>query len=153
MAPASLASSTSRGSRSASLVISDGVIALPSSTPPLITEERVRLGEVAQALGRLDHVAFDERDRRRQASSEDSCSSSPASVTAILVRVFFTTANVAWSPSDRRSSASWATVSPRYSVRTAPDEPLNRSVSSGDRGNLLGVSHVPPPYLSRSTVA
>src|SRR5262249_11949573 len=53
-----------------------------------------------------------------------------ASVTAILVRVFFTTVNVALSPSDRRSSASWATVSPRYSVSTAPDESLNRSVSS-----------------------
>ncbi len=63
-------------------------------------------------------------------SSDESWSFRPASVTAILVSVFFTTANVAWSPSDLRSSASWATVSPRYSVSTAPGEPLNRSVSS-----------------------
>ena len=78
------------------------------------------------------------------ASSDESWSTSPASVTAILVRVFLTTVNVALSASDRRSSASWATVSPRYSVSTAPVESAEPLGELGDRGDLLGVSHVPP---------
>ena len=106
MAPASLASSTSRGSRSASLVISDGVSALPSSTPPLITSSGFALAKSRRPLAASTTSPSTNAIADGPASSEDSCSSSPASLTAILVRVFFTTANVAWPPSDRRSSAS-----------------------------------------------
>src|SRR5712691_5577305 len=130
MAPASLASSTSRGSRSASLMISDGVIALPSSTPPLITSSGCALAKSRRPLAASTTSPSTNATADGPASSDDSWSLSPASVTEILVRVFFTTANVAFPPRDLRSSASWATVSPRYSVSTAPDESLNRSVSS-----------------------
>src|SRR6201999_3155887 len=54
----------------------------------------------------------------------------PASLAASFVSVFFTTENVAWSPSDWRSSPSCATVRQRYSVSTAPFELWNRAVSS-----------------------
>ena len=67
MAPASMASSTSRDSRSASRSISDGLIGLAVDDPALDHQGRVGLGEVAQSLGRLDHVALDEGDRRRPA--------------------------------------------------------------------------------------
>src|SRR6185437_14803185 len=102
MAPASLASSTSRGSRSASLVISDGLIALPSSTPPLITSSGFALAKSRRPLAASTTSPSTNAIADGPTSIEDSCSSSPASLTAILVRVFLTTANVAWLPSDRR---------------------------------------------------
>ena len=50
IAPASLASSTSRGSRSASLPTSAAVSALPSSTPPLITSSGFALAKSSRPL-------------------------------------------------------------------------------------------------------
>src|SRR5581483_3405449 len=64
----------------------------------------------------------------------------PASFAAILVSVFFTTVNVALSPSEPRSSASWATVRPRYSVSTAPSELWNRSASSATAVTLSALA-------------
>ena len=64
----------------------------------------------------------------------------PASLAAILVSVFFTTANVACSPSDLRSSPSWATERPRYSVSTAPDELWKRSVRSATAATLSALA-------------
>src|SRR5689334_15921561 len=111
-------------------MISGGVIALPSSTPPLITSSGFALAKSRRLLAASTTSPSTNATADGPLSSDASWSSRPASLTAILVRVFLTTANVAWSPSDLRSSASWATVSPRYSVSTAPDESLNRSVSS-----------------------
>ena len=111
-------------------MISDGEIALPSSTPPLITSSGFALAKSRRPLAASTTSPSTNATAEGPASSDDSWSARPASVTAILVSVFFTTVNVALSPSDLRSSASWATVSPRYSVSTAPDESLNRSVSS-----------------------
>ena len=62
--------------------------------------------------------------------------STPASLAAILVSVFFTTAYVALPPRERRSSLSWATVRPRYSVRTAALEERNSSVISSTAVDL-----------------
>ena len=64
-APASLASSTSRDSRSAILADLGGGQRLAVEHAALDDQQRVGLGEVAQALGRLDRVALDERDRGR----------------------------------------------------------------------------------------
>src|SRR6266511_940100 len=64
-------------------------------------------------------------------SSSKRTSSRSASVAAILVRVFFTTANVAsWSRRDRRSSVTSFSVMPRKSANIAPCELLKRSVNS-----------------------
>ncbi len=65
IAPASLASSTSRDSRSASLLDLVGGDRLAVEDPALDHEQRVGLGEVAQALGGLDRVTADEGDRPR----------------------------------------------------------------------------------------
>src|SRR3954465_1038700 len=62
----------------------------------------------------------------------------PASPAAILVSVFLTPAYVAWPASERRSSLSCATVSPRYSVSTAADDSRNDSVSSATAAALSG---------------
>src|SRR6185437_583563 len=50
MAPASIARSTSRDSRSASLLISDGVIDLPSMIPPLISSAGLALAKSRRPL-------------------------------------------------------------------------------------------------------
>jgi hypothetical protein len=81
-----------------------------------------------------------EGDRGRPAEQLLEPAPTPASVAAILVGVFFTTVNVAFSPSDWRSSPSWATVRPRYSVSTAPDEAWNRSVSSATAATLSALA-------------
>src|SRR5688500_3132240 len=72
--------------------------------------------------------------------SRSSKAPTPASFAAILVSVFFTTAYDVSAPRDRRSSLSWATVSPRYSVRTAAVELRNSSVSSATAAALSGLA-------------
>ncbi len=70
----------------------------------------------------------------------------PAWSAAILVSVFLTTANVAFPSSDLRSSASWVTVSPRYSVSSAPDDSWNRSVSSATAATLSALAMGLPSF-------
>ena len=140
MAPASLASSTSRDSRSASFLISSADSGLAVEDTALDDEQRVGLGEVTQTLRRLDRVTGDEGDRRRTAEAGRRASSIPASLAAILVSVFFTTAYVAFSPSERRSSLSCATVRPRYSVSTAAFELRNCSASSATAAALSALA-------------
>ena len=130
MAPASLASSTSRDSRPASLVISAGVRAFPSRTPPLITRNGFALAKSRRPFAVSTTSPVTNATADGPVSSGASSFSSPACSTAILVSVFFTTANVAASPRVPRSSRSCATLRPRYSVSTAPAEFWNRSVSS-----------------------
>src|SRR5580693_4061474 len=142
ISPASLASSTSRGSRSASRSISAGEIALPSSTPPLITSsglarEKSRSPLAASTTSPLTNAIAD-----GPLSRSPSWLATPASFAAILVSVFFTTVKVALSPSEPRSSASWATVRPRYSVSTAPSELWNRSASSATAVTLSALAMV-----------
>src|SRR5690606_40200600 len=57
-----------------------------------------------------------------------------------LPRVFFTTRKRAFWPRLLRSSPSWATVSPRYSVSTAPCELWNSSLSSVTAAALSGLA-------------
>ena len=144
MAPASLASSTSRDSRSASLVISAALSGLAVEHAALDDQRRVGLGEVAQALGRLDRVAVDEGDGRRARRADRRTRSTPASLAASSVRVFFTTAYVAWPRSELRSSVSCSTVRPRYSVSTAAFEPRNLSASSATAAALSAWPWAPP---------
>src|ERR1700754_2934900 len=54
----------------------------------------------------------------------------PASAAARFTRVFLATVYVAESPSDRRRSLRLATVSPRYSVTSVAEAPLNCSAMS-----------------------
>ena len=102
-----------------------------------MTSSGLACGEVAQALRRLDRVTGDEGDRRR-AGSRPSNASTPASL-AQRSRSGCSSRRRRWrcSPRARRSSLSWATVSPRYSVSTAAFEPRNRSVSSATAAALL----------------
>src|SRR5690349_15464211 len=130
MAPASMASSTSRDSRSASRSISDGLIDLPSITPPLITRAGLTLAKSRRPLAASTTSPLTNAIAEGPLNSPSSSAAMPASAAASLVKVFLTTLNVACSPSEWRSSASWATVRPRYSASTAPLELWNRSVSS-----------------------
>ena len=94
MAPAILASRTSRDSRSASLVISDGVRDLPSRYPPLMTSWGFALAKsrrpLAASTGSPVMKAIADGPE-----SWPSNASTPASFAAICVRVFLTTAYVA----------------------------------------------------------
>ncbi|VXC71135.1 hypothetical protein ARTHRO9V_90388 [Arthrobacter sp. 9V] len=65
--------------------------------------------------------------------------STPASLAAMALRVFLTTENLVSWPSATRSSLSCATVSPRYSVRTAAFDSLKSLVISATAETLLGV--------------
>src|SRR4029453_16485043 len=58
---------------------------------------------------------------------------------AMALRVFLTTENLVSWPSATRSSLSCATVSPRYSVRTAAFDSLKSLVISATAETLLGV--------------
>jgi len=91
MAPASLASRTSRDSRSASFLMSSAVMEAPSSTPPLITRNGLALAKsrrpLAASTGSPLTKAIADGPTRRSFSP-----STPASFAAILVSVFFTTA-------------------------------------------------------------
>src|SRR5690606_30530883 len=58
---------------------------------------------------------------------------------------FFTTAYWAFSPSERRSCLSWATVRPRYSVSTAALELRNWSVNAATAAALSGLALEPRP--------
>src|SRR6185437_5815745 len=122
IAPASLASSTSRGSRSASLEISSGVRVLPSSTPPLITSSGFAFEKSRSPLAACTTSPPTNAIADGPTSSCEKSAVIPASLAAIFVRVFLTTENDASWPSASRSALTWATVSPRYSVSTAPDE-------------------------------
>src|SRR5690349_1871711 len=75
--------------------------------------------------------------------------STPASLAAMSVRVFFTTAYVACSLIERRSLVSWATVSPRYSVSTAAWDSRNFSVSSATAAALSGLAMGLLPRVKR----
>ena len=97
IAPASLASSTSRDSRSASFVTSAAESGLPSKTPPLITSKRVRLSELAQALAASTTIARDEGERGRTGEQVVE-TVMPASAAARFASVFFATAYVACGP-------------------------------------------------------
>src|SRR2546421_1051873 len=130
MAPASMASSPSRDSSSASRAISDGLIGWPSITPPLITRAGLSLAKLRRPLAASTTSPLTNAIADGPTSSPSSSAAMPASAAASLVRVFLTTLNVACSPSAWRRSASWATVRPRYSASTAPLELWNRSVSS-----------------------
>src|SRR5215468_7685098 len=113
MAPASIASRASRDSRSARRSISAGLIDLPSMTPPLISSAGLFLAKSRSPLAASTTSPLTNAIADGPVSRLPSWSATPASAAAIFVRVFLTTANVAWSPSERRSSASCATVSPR----------------------------------------
>src|SRR5262249_49089656 len=103
---------------------------LPSMTPPLITRAGLALAKSRSPLAASTTSPLTNAIAEGPVSSPPSSAAMPASVAASLVRVFLTTLNVACSPSEWRSSASWATVRPRYSASTAPLELWNRSVSS-----------------------
>ena len=130
MSPASLASSTSRGSRSASRSISAGLIALPSSTPPLITSSGLFREKSRSPLAASTTSPFTKAIADGPLSRASNSLARPASEAARLVSVFFTTWYVVPPPRAARRSASWLTVRPRYSVSTAPSEVWKRSVSS-----------------------
>src|SRR6478752_7593525 len=66
--------------------------------------------------------------------------STPASLAAMAVRVFLTTENLVSWPRETRSCLSCATVSPRYSVRTAAFDSLKSLVISATAETLLGVA-------------
>src|SRR5207344_1615603 len=165
-APANIASSTSRDSSSASLSISAGLIDLPSITPPLITRAGLALAKSRSPLAASTTSPLTKAIAEGPLTSPSTCAAMPASAAASLVRVFFTTRNVACSPSEWRSSASWATVRPRYSASTAPLELWNRSVSSATAATfsalamgllswagrpLPGQGHQPRPASARAS--
>src|SRR5215475_14265925 len=100
MAPASMASSTSRDSRSASRSISDGLIDLPSITPPLITRAGLTLAKSRSPLAASTTSPLTKAIAEGPESSPSSSAAMPASAAASLVRVFLTTLNVARSPSE-----------------------------------------------------
>src|SRR5918996_6244679 len=139
MAPASLASRTSRDSRSASFLISSADSTLPSRTPPLMTRFGLSLAKsrrpFADSTGSPVTKATAVGPLNRSSSVEI-----PASLAAILVSVFFTTAYWAFSPSERRRFLSCATVRPRYSVSTAAFELRNCSASSATAAALSGLA-------------
>src|SRR5690606_2017145 len=139
MAPASLLSRTSRDSRSASLVSSSGESARPSRYPPLTTRGGMSLAKSRRLLAASTGSPLTSA-RALGHCSKSSNASTPASLSAILVRVFLTTRYDAFSPSARRSSASCATVSPRYSVSTAASDSRNASVSSATAAALSDLS-------------
>src|SRR5262249_18432417 len=113
MAPASIAISTSRDSRSARRSISARVIDLPSMIPPLISRPGFALANSRSPLAASTTSPPTNAMADGPMSRSPIWSATPASVAAIFVSVFFTTANVACPSSARRSSASWATVRPR----------------------------------------
>src|SRR6478735_3880573 len=73
-------------------------------------------------------------------ASWPSNASTPASLAAMAVRVFLTTENLVSWPRETRSCLSCATVSPRYSVRTAAFDSLKSLVISATAETLLGVA-------------
>ncbi len=73
-------------------------------------------------------------------ANRSSSSVIPASLAAILVSVFFTTAYWAFSPSERRRFFTCFTVRPRYSVSTAAFEARNLSVISATAAALSGLA-------------
>src|SRR5262249_38050282 len=97
MAPASIASSTSRDSRSASPSISAGVIALPSMIPPLTSSAGFALANSRSPLAASTTSPLTNAMADGPVSRSPIWSATPASVAAIFVSVFFTTANVACS--------------------------------------------------------
>ena len=152
IAPASLASSTSRDSRSASLATSASEIRTrPSNTPPLMTSSVMVLREIAKALGGLNRVAGDEGDGGR---SGEQTRRPPVYVGArrsALRGEGVLDDRVRRGRSEaRRSWSSWATVRPRYSVSTVAGESRKLSVELGNGSALVGpnfVRHVPPSLL------
>src|SRR6476620_1368954 len=143
MAPASLARRTSRDSRSASFVISSGVRALPSRTPPLITRRGFALAKSRRPLA----ASTGSPSTNAMADGPTSWPSNavtPASLAASSVSVFFTTAKVAFPRSALRRSVICFTVSPRYSVSTAAPELRNLSDSSAMAAALSALAMGPP---------
>src|SRR5690606_27892708 len=139
-APASFERSTSRDSRSASLVISSGVIGLPSMTPPLITSCAFSLAKSRSPLAASTTSPLTKAMAEGPLSrSRISLSVTPASLAVSLFRVFFATRERAFWPGLRRSWVSCATVSPRYSFSTAPLELWNSSLSSATAAALSGL--------------
>ena len=140
MPPASLASRTSRDSRSASFLISSADSALPSRTPPLMT----RLGFSLAKSRRPFADSTGSPVTKATAVGPANRSSSvliPASLAAILVSVFFTTAYWAFSPSERRSClelrhGETPVLGQHSGVRAAE---LVRQL--GYRGSLVGPCH------------
>src|SRR4029453_7142691 len=147
IAPASFARSTSRDSRSASFLISSALSGLPSSTPPLMTRNGCALAKSRRPLAASTGSPLTNAIADGPTSSSVSCST-PASFAAILVSVFFTTAYLADSPSERRSSWSSATLRPRYSVSTAAFEVRNSSAISATAAALSGraMGLLPAPF-------
>lgn len=139
MAPASLASRTSRDSRSASFLNSSADSALPSRTPPLMTRLGLSLAKSRRPFADSTGSPVTKATAVGPANRSSSVSI-PASLAAILVSVFFTTAYWAFSPSERRSCLSCATVRPRYSVSTAAFELRNWSASSATAAALSGLA-------------
>src|SRR5689334_15462645 len=143
MAPASLASRTSRDSRSASFVISSGDRALPSRTPPLITRRGFALAKSRRPLA----ASTGSPSTKAMADGPTSWPSkavTPASLAASSVSVFFTTAKVAFPRSELRSVVICFTESPRYSVSTAAPELRNFSDSSAMAAALSALAMGPP---------
>src|SRR5262249_35471798 len=135
IAPASFASSTSRDSRSASLVTSAAEIVRPSKTPPLITSS----GLVRAKSRRLLAASTGSPETKASAVgpvNRASRPSMPASAAARLAKVFLVTAYVVVLPSARRRVVICATVSPRYSVSTVAGELRKWSVSSATAAPL-----------------
>src|SRR5690606_10935466 len=112
IAPASLASSTSRGSRSASWRTSSALIRRPSNTPPLITSA----GCARPKSRRLRAASTGSPETNASAVGPANSSASPsmpACSAARFASVFLVTAYAAPLPNCRRSVFSSAAVSPR----------------------------------------
>jgi hypothetical protein len=117
IAPAILASRTSRDSRLASCIISAVVTALPSKIPPLIINSGFSLAKSRNALAASIGSPLINATADGPASIAGS-RSTPASFAAILVKVFLTTEYLFLTPSERRSCFNNVAERPRYSVST-----------------------------------
>ena len=92
-------------------------------------ERLVVLGELLQGLGGVDRLTGDERDRGRAGEQFVEALDARLRRRTLDQRVLGDGVG-GRSPSERRSSAMLATVSPRYSVTTVAVEALNCSVIS-----------------------
>ena len=110
---------------------------LPSITPPLITRAGWSFANVRSPLA-ASTGSPSTKAMALGPTSHSSMPSTPASLAARRVRVFFTTAYVVVWPRLPRNCLSCETVSPRYSVSTVADELRNNSEISVTAACLSG---------------
>ncbi|CAB4953389.1 unannotated protein [freshwater metagenome] len=139
IAPAILASRTSRDSRLANCIISAVVTALPSKIPPLITSIGFSFEKSLNALAASIGSPLINATADGPASNAGS-KSTPASLAASFVKVFLTTEYLFLVPSERRSCFIKPTESPRYSVSTVAFAVRKSSAISATAAVFSGVA-------------